>query len=381
MVDSKSTENQSAPKSIWERILNATPVLMTILSTILAGLSSSEMTQSQYHRSLASQYQSKAGDQWAFFQAKRIRGIGLENTAELLQSQLALGDPAELERDVRIVSRHLEAAAKPGNATPAYVEKIQPVALSQALLLPKSVAAIHQTLEKPDIHKIFDAVKRGRLPAEEDRPLGEGDVKKALEGLEELKRDADIDELVASIPRERIYQALDQCQQNVREASQALEPMARAGSEVDKAFADFVALNLPALGAMEKEADSNLDAAKSPVFPENIRPLEYRAALERLQKNVKAVLKRFDALRNRREADSNQKLAYVYELLVHKTSLDSDRHRQRSKNFFYGMLVAQAAMAISSLAIAARQRNLLWTLAFLAGLAAVCFSGYVYISM
>ncbi|HEV3237806.1 MAG TPA: hypothetical protein VGZ25_12505, partial [Gemmataceae bacterium] len=59
----------------------------------------------------------------------------------------------------------------------------------------------------------------------------------------------------------------------------------------------------------------------------------------------------------------------------------ADRHRQRSKNFFYGMLVAQAAMAISSFALAARQKSVLWGLACLAGLTAVAFSGYVYLSM
>src|SRR5207244_4070812 len=56
----------------------------TVVATILAGLSSSEMSLAQYHRSLAAQHQSKVGDQWAFFQAKRTREEGLENTAALL---------------------------------------------------------------------------------------------------------------------------------------------------------------------------------------------------------------------------------------------------------------------------------------------------------
>src|SRR5205814_1805736 len=47
---------------------------------------SSEMTQSMYHRSLAGQQQSKAGDQWSFFQAKRIRGTNMDMTGEMLQS-------------------------------------------------------------------------------------------------------------------------------------------------------------------------------------------------------------------------------------------------------------------------------------------------------
>src|SRR5262249_41079858 len=74
------------PRSPWEKLLTLSPVVLTVLATLLAGLSSSEMTQAQYHRSLAAQNQSKAGDQWAFFQAKRIRGTSLETTVDLLGS-------------------------------------------------------------------------------------------------------------------------------------------------------------------------------------------------------------------------------------------------------------------------------------------------------
>src|SRR5438094_10519704 len=74
-------------KTLWETIFTSTPVLLTVLATILAGLSSSEMTLAQYHRSLAAQNQSKAGDQWSFFQAKRLRGLNLQTTIELLQGR------------------------------------------------------------------------------------------------------------------------------------------------------------------------------------------------------------------------------------------------------------------------------------------------------
>jgi hypothetical protein len=43
------------------------------------------------------------------------------------------------------------------------------------------------------------------------------------------------------------------------------------------------------------------------------------------------------------------------------------------------MLSAQAAVIVSTFAMAARQRNLLWTLAAIAGLAAVVFAIYVYL--
>src|SRR5436190_8176106 len=73
-------------QTVWRKILTATPVVMTVVATALAGLASSEMTRAQYDRSLAAQQQSKAGDQWSYFQAKRLRGAMQHSTLDLLQS-------------------------------------------------------------------------------------------------------------------------------------------------------------------------------------------------------------------------------------------------------------------------------------------------------
>src|SRR6266852_5528862 len=90
-----STEPASEPRKNWrEAALTSTPIVLTVLATALAGLSSSEMTLAQYHRSLAAQNQSKASDQWAFFQAKRIRGTEVQRTIRLLQ---ALSEPAHID--------------------------------------------------------------------------------------------------------------------------------------------------------------------------------------------------------------------------------------------------------------------------------------------
>ena len=74
----------------WGKMLAATPVVMAVIATLLAGLASSEMTRAQYDRALAAQQQSKAGDQWSFFQAKRLRGALQRNALDLLQSIVEL---------------------------------------------------------------------------------------------------------------------------------------------------------------------------------------------------------------------------------------------------------------------------------------------------
>src|SRR6202023_3554160 len=66
----------------------------TVVATVLASQSSGEMTRAQYHRSLAGQNQSKVGDQWSFFQAKRTRKIILEKTEDVLDA-LAVPEPVE----------------------------------------------------------------------------------------------------------------------------------------------------------------------------------------------------------------------------------------------------------------------------------------------
>src|SRR5512137_920977 len=74
------------PHTTWGKILSATPVVMAVVATLLAGLASSEMTRAQYDRALAAQQQSKAGDQWSFFQAKKLRGALQHNTLDMVAS-------------------------------------------------------------------------------------------------------------------------------------------------------------------------------------------------------------------------------------------------------------------------------------------------------
>src|SRR5271154_2021052 len=85
------------PQNKWGKILAATPVVMAVIATMLAGLASSEMTKAQYDRSLAAQLQSKAGDQWSYYQAKKSRSALAHNSLDLLA---ATGDTLPLDATI-----------------------------------------------------------------------------------------------------------------------------------------------------------------------------------------------------------------------------------------------------------------------------------------
>ena len=85
--------------------------------------------------------------------------------------------------------------------------------------------------------------------------------------------------------------------------------------------------------------------------------------------------------RYRAESTLNFWVGYLYEVRVAASTAESDRHRHRSENFFYAMLAAQLGAVVSSLALARRHKSALWLVAGLAGLVAVGFGGYVYLTI
>jgi len=96
-------------------------------------------------------------------------------------------------------------------------------------------------------------------------------------------------------------------------------------------------------------------------------------------RDLTAARMRYNAARYDTEARLNQSIANLYELQVRKINLSAERHHKRSGKFFFGMLAAQAAVIVSTFAIAAQKRNFLWSLAAVAGLAAIIFAIYVYL--
>lgn len=285
---------KDVPDTKFGKLLMATPVVMTVIATLLAGLASSEMTRAQYDRAMGAQLQSKAGDQWGYFQAKKLRSAMQRSSMDLLQG---LGD-------------------------------IQPVAPAQ---WPDAATAPIQA-----------ALVRGVLPGIEPPPPAAPEIQKALEALEAQRPEAEVLPLVAAV----------------------------MDAELAKALAS-ARLQATALDAVTKPITDGVDGLESALVKSGgVRSRDF--AYARI---------RFNATRYDLEARYNQAVANLLELQVRKANLSAERHHRRSGKFFFGMLGAQAAVIVSTFAVAAQKRNFLWSLAAAAGLFAILFAIYVYLKV
>lgn len=268
---------QDVPQTSWGKVLLATPVIMTVIATLLAGLASSEMTRAQYDRAYGAQLQSKAGDQWAYFQAKKIRSAMQRNSFEVLDA----------------------------------TTEIRPV-------------------DDPGLAKV-------PLPAP---PIHDPAVAAALQAIEAQQPETEIAALLVSVGVPALVTALQAAKDAALAFDTATAPAAQAFERLEKA-----------LPPGDRAAARDLTAAKM----------------------------RHNSVRYDSEARLNQTVANLYELQVRKANVSAERHHRRSGKFFFGMLAAQAAVIVSTFAVAARQRNFLWSLAAVAGGAAIVFAVYVYV--
>lgn len=178
---------QDVPQTTWGKILTATPVIMTVVATALAGLASSEMTRAQYARSLAAQQQAKAGDQWSFFQAKRLRGAMQRTTLDLIQ---ATADVRPLGADV--------------------VAKLDPVTAA--------------------------ALQKGEVPAPPPAPDMPPELKHARELLEAGKPESEITAALANIEDEVIVAATRAARDRADAFDAATKPVSQAMDGLEKSL-------------------------------------------------------------------------------------------------------------------------------------------------
>lgn len=295
----------SLPATRWGKLIGATPVVMTVIATLLAGLANSEMTKAQYDRSLAAQLQSKAADQWAFFQAKRVRGAVQSGTLDVVQLT---------GMDNRIDADGLRALA----ATMAEPEKVQ---------------------------SALGFLLSGKLPESAPPPKLDPRVQEALAAMERSAPNAELASLLRSATPELLGAAVRAAEDHAKGFDGLLRPIVTHGDR---------------LGDL-------------------LDPMTAAPANQKLVRSFAQLRLRYSSQRYDAEAALNQRIAVLRELQVRQMNFSAERHHQRSQRFFYGMLAAQAAVIISTFAMAAHQRNLLWSLAASAGMAAILFAGYVYL--
>jgi hypothetical protein len=323
---------KDVPQTTFGKILSATPVVMAVVATMLAGLASSEMTRAQYERSLAAQQQSKAGDQWSFFQAKRLRGAYQRNTADLLQTIIDVRpfDPQTLK---------------------SFTERL-PDTGESAKLKSDLAAVLHSTSNQAPLAMLA----KGELPRIASGATLSPEIQKAIEAVENLRTDAEVAEALSAVSNN----ALEEAVRAARDQSQAFDAATRPVNQVIEQIDTIIAGQpmFPKTGSAESSATSGSPG-----------------------RDFTAARLKFAALRYELEARLNQTIANLYELQVRKSNISAERHHARSQRFFFGMLGAQLAVIISTFAMAARQRNLLWSLAATAGLLAVGFAIYVYLRL
>ncbi|MGA2864897.1 MAG: DUF4337 family protein [Verrucomicrobiota bacterium] len=326
------------PHTTWGKILSATPVVMAVLATMLAGLASSEMTRAQYDRSLGAQQQSKAGDQWSFFQAKRLRGAIQRNTADLLQTmaEVRAFDPAALKQAAEQLQTQ---ASQPGS-----------VELGKELL---------GVLESPGGQQALTFLRTGQAPAAPTGLTLDPQTRAAMEGVETSMPDTEMKGLLAQVSLNSLDASLKAARDQAQAYDAATKPLNQAIDQMDNLLAREATLR-------QKPAAAGLGSSGPEAGPSLVR--DFTAA--RL---------RYAALRYELEARLNQTIANLYELQVRKSNISAEHHHLRSQRFFFGMLAAQAGVIISTFAMAARNRNLLWSLAAGAGLVAIAFAIYVYL--
>jgi len=214
------------PQTKWGKILGATPIIMTVIATMLAGLASSEMTKAQYDRSAAAQLQSKAGDQWSYYQAKKLRSAVARNTLDLLaatsevrpldaavlekayaatvaalvKNELPAAVPAKFEDNVKAALEAVEIS-KPESEVALVLAKVKDPTLADSLKAAAAAAAafdnatktinkasdkFDETLMKGD-RNIFRDFSAARLRYAAARYEAEAKLNQAVAGIYELQ--------------------------------------------------------------------------------------------------------------------------------------------------------------------------------------------------
>lgn len=323
-----SSPDSQKPQTPWDKILTTTPIVLTVVATLLAGLSTSEMTAAQYFGSLAARHQSKASDQWSFFQFKRTRSLIDDNTVETLQNSGLT--PSFTPRTLQTLTAlfPVDKDHDPLNLT------------------------IGNILARSDLMELFT---KNQIPPLKNPSSIDPKIQEVIDAILANKSDIDLDKMAATIPTPMIEQAIARAYADAKASEQATEPVTRL--IIDRLYKAVQDINA---------SDTDL-------------PADSQSKLSALVRSFKIARLQYRAHRYNFEAGYNAAVAQLLEVQKHKSSFESEHHKLRSRRFFYGMLAAQIGVIAATMAVAVRQKSLIWSLATVAGMGAAIFGAYVYV--
>jgi hypothetical protein len=381
-------------KTLFEIVLTSTPVLLTVLATFMVGQSSGEMTKAQYFRSLAGQNQAKVSNQWAFFQAKRIRGTTYEVSADDL---LVLRDAARFDaetlpsilNEVAAAAKEVQGEGSNGDlkkAAAALADSAKRLAVSMSKgftargfnYTPDGIkkafavmkAYVTQPLPTPDA-KAPPKKKPGELD-EQDKLLEE-----AIKAINDKKAEEDINKIVLQIHDDHLSDAIKKADENAKKETDEGKTANFALDQIDIMVDDLAFATRSFLRVQERTQSAAGDEERKGKQTHDA----LRAAINNLLVDYKIARHMFTNARYEREARVNQKAAELYEVRVYLSGAKSDKHLGRKDYFLNAMLIAQVGVIIASMALAVKFKSTVWLLAALAGLIALGFGAYVYVGM
>jgi hypothetical protein len=385
-------------------VLTSTPVALTVVATILAAVSSSEMTLAQYHRALAAQNQSKASDQWNFFQFKRSRGMMTQLSIDFFH---ALSYRGSIKAETWQVSdRLLEDLRKVEKEANALLERLRQAKASPtgdrlmqrlAEFASQSQAFLHRAeslkdqlsreLGRKEVQHALAVVETKELPPAKINRLEEPAIAEALKAVANRQSESETAPAISKIPETTLRQAIDLLEANVQAVEEANKPISDLLSRLDTLLQQQTDLaddlHQAALSLKRTNGGTGDSPAQNDVLQALGRLVQSTAETKKLAQDFSNEFKvaqyGYAVRRYETEARHNQKAAELYEVQIRRSSTLSEKHRDRSRHFFYGMLVAQAGVTIASFSLAMKHRSFFWSLAGLAGLGAVVFSSWVYL--
>jgi hypothetical protein len=231
----------------------------------------------------------------------------------------------------------------------------------RSLLMQTTAATLHAQSgwAKPDLPTTAGAAGEwlaGKGPPPVKLPdIGDEPLRALLQAIQDRETEGELLRKAVRVNQATINAAIDDAEKAVERTDKEWDPTVKAATQLAHG----------AVGAVGEPKSDARDTAIS-----RARATATQAALFELEQR-----------RYRAEATLNQGVGFLYEARVKVSTAESDRHRERSKNFFYAMLAAQVGATIASLGLAGRQRSGLWLLAGLAGIVAIALGVYVYVGM